>query len=228
MLEHPNRSGTAKKCSLKFLEEHTLPRWAEAINASLRAAQTLSDIDPLKTLVIGHSEGGIIATRVAAENSNVSHIGLLSTNGPTQLFDLVQTARDSGGVDESWQQKEERVREVYSLCARVLADPDSIARFAWGHPYRRWSSFLETSTLDKLLRSRARVYLIHGSDDKVVPVATFEVLRSELVRHHRDLTAELIEGAGHSLRITGQSVVNAMMAIFNRRLDWFQEAHTLK
>ena len=43
--------------SAEFLTEHTLPRWAEANCAALRAAWTLPNVDAKRTLAAGHSEG---------------------------------------------------------------------------------------------------------------------------------------------------------------------------
>lgn len=54
-LDEAQRPGSAEGCSPEFLAEHTLPRWAEAVGAAIRAAQTLPGIDTTKTLVIGHS-----------------------------------------------------------------------------------------------------------------------------------------------------------------------------
>ena len=199
------RGGDARPCTPEFHQEHTLERWAEAVSTAVRAAAGLGGVDTGKLLVMGHSEGGITAARVAAVNSAVSHVALLSSSGPTQLFDLAATGHD----------------DVYSEFAKIMAHPDSVQEFAWGHPYRRWSSFLSTSTLDELLRSRARIYLAHGAEDDVVPVAAFDVLRAELIRHARDVTTERIEQAGHGLRRRGQAQTAGMRAVFGRVVEWF-------
>src|SRR5579863_8961917 len=65
--QHPNQ-GTSVEGSLEFRREHTLERWSEAVSAALRAARSLPLADQTKSLLIGHSEGGITVARVAAEN----------------------------------------------------------------------------------------------------------------------------------------------------------------
>ncbi|HLK56069.1 MAG TPA: hypothetical protein VKU00_05880, partial [Chthonomonadaceae bacterium] len=42
-LDMPAQPGSATGCSQEFLEEHTLPRWAEAVGAAIRAVVTLPD-----------------------------------------------------------------------------------------------------------------------------------------------------------------------------------------
>src|SRR5262249_32516129 len=72
-LDTPKRFGGATEGSREFLEEHTLPRWAAANAAALKAALARPDVDPKRVLVVGHSEGGIVAARVAAEVPAVTH-----------------------------------------------------------------------------------------------------------------------------------------------------------
>jgi hypothetical protein len=56
-LDQSRQMGTAEGCSEEFLREHTLPRWAEAVAAAVRAA---AKSDTRKLLVIGWSEGAIV------------------------------------------------------------------------------------------------------------------------------------------------------------------------
>src|SRR5262249_11008654 len=84
----PKNPGSAAEGSAEFRREHALPRWVEAVNAAVLAAHRLEDVDWTRTLVVGHSEGGIVAAHVVAENPLVSHVAVLSGSGPTQLFDL--------------------------------------------------------------------------------------------------------------------------------------------
>jgi pimeloyl-ACP methyl ester carboxylesterase len=223
-LSDPGSRGVATHCSKEFLEEHTLHRWTVAIGTALKAAlQLTSNVSLDKLLAIGHSEGGIVAAHLAAEFPMVSHIAILSSSGPTQLFDLAEAARNLVSQGESIEERDRRVYEVYETFAKIQADPESILRFAWEHPFRRWSSFLATSTLDELLRSQAQVYVAHGSDDRTIPIAAFEVLRTELIRHGRKITAERFEGADHSFYVKDHSVDPPMSEIFQRILNWFME-----
>jgi erythromycin esterase len=221
----PRNPDSAEEGSAEFRREHTLPRWVEAVNAAVLAAHRLEDVDWTRTLVVGHSEGAVVAAHVAAVNALVSHVAVLSAGGPTQLFDLAEAASHVRPADSSPEDARGRVQAVRDGWARVLADPDSTDRFWLGHPHRRWSSFLKSSTLEGLLASRAPVFAAHGTTDTVVPAASFEVLRCELLGRGRDLVALTLEGRDHDLRRPGDAPGDAtgMGEVFGRAVAWFRE-----
>jgi pimeloyl-ACP methyl ester carboxylesterase len=221
-LDAPERPGSAIGASEEFLKEHTLQRWAEANVAALRAAWTLRGIDRSRTLVIGHSEGGIVAARVAAEAPEVTHIASLAGGGPTQLFDLAEFQAQPR-VDDKPGDAERRVAFVYTEWAKVLNNPQSIKEFWLGHPYRRWSSFLQRSVTEELLRSKAKVFLAQGAEDKSVSIRSFEVLLAELKGRGRDVTSERLAGADHGFRTSDmpQGSPDGMKGMFDRVLNWF-------
>jgi dienelactone hydrolase len=224
-LDAPARPGSAEGASEEFLTEHTLPRWAEANLAALRAAQTLPGIDATRTLVIGHSEGGIVAARVAAESPVVTHSASLAGGGPTQLFDLAET-RGQPRTDDKPGDADRRVREVHDGWAAVQKDPESVSKFWLGHPHRRWSSFLKHSVTEELLRGKAKIYLAQGAADTSVSVKAHDVLTAELRARGREAKVERLEGADHGFR-TGEMPKGSpagMEALLGRVLNWFLTA----
>ncbi len=221
-LDFPTRPGEAEEGSEEFLREHTLERWAEANVAALRATRALAGIDRGRTLVLGHSEGGLVAARVAAELPDVTHVASLSRGGPTQLFDLV-LSRSRPRPDDSPGDAGRRVEALYREWEQIRADPDSTTRFWMGHPYRRWSSFLQASLTEELLRTQARVYVAHGTRDGSTPVTSHDVLVAELRARGRDVVAERVEGADHTFAQPGEPPASAggMRALFQRIVAWF-------
>jgi erythromycin esterase len=221
----PKSPGSAEEGSPEFRREHTLPRWVEAINAAVWAAHRLEEVDWTRTLVLGHSEGGIVAAHVAAANPLVSHVAVLSSGGPTQLFDLMELATQAQPADHSPDDARRRVHAITDGWAKVLADPERADQFWLGHPYRRWSSFLRRSTVEGLLATRASVFAAHGTRDRVVPVASFDVLRAELTGRGRDLTALRLEGRDHEFRKPDDAPtdVSGLMDVFGRIVGWFGE-----
>jgi dienelactone hydrolase len=224
-LDAPARPGSAVGASEEFLKEHTLPRWAEANRAALRAVWTLPDIDPTRSLVIGHSEGGIVAAMVSAESPRVTHVASLAGGGPTQLFDLTEIRSRSGDGDNPGA-AERRVQNIYDEWEKIRKDPDSISKFWMGHPYRRWSSFLKHSVTEELLRTKAKIYLAQGTLDTAVSVRAHDVLVAELRARGRDVIAERIEGADHGFQAQEmpQGSPEGMQALFGRLLSWFMAA----
>lgn len=206
--------GAAEKCSAEFLREHTFERWAAAVDAAIKEVVKMPQIDTSRILVAGHSEGGDIAAKVAADNPGVTHVASLSAGGPTQLFDLIELARTAPGA------KGDPSAQFYQEWAKIVADPDSTTKFFYGHPYRRWSSFMRSSVLRELLRAKARIFIAHGSADTSVPVVSFDVLRAELVTHGKDVTAERIEGVGHSFSADPLDA-DGLRSIFTKMANWF-------
>jgi erythromycin esterase len=222
------RPGSAEESPVEFRREHTLPRWVEAVNAALQATQRLGDVDWKRTLVVGHSEGGIVAAHLAAANRLVTHVAVLSSSGPTQLFDLIELAGQARPADRSPTDARARAEEIHDGWAKVLADPDSEDRLWLGHPHRRWSSFLKTSTLEGLSASRAAIFAAHGTADKAVPVTSFDVLRAELTARGHDLVALRLEDCDHGFRKSDNppNSTRGFQEVFGRAIAWFQDKHT--
>ncbi|MBC8142121.1 MAG: alpha/beta hydrolase, partial [Armatimonadetes bacterium] len=94
----------------EFNREHTLERWAEANEAAIRAARKLPQISKERTLVIGHSEGGLVACRVVRDLPEiVTHVSTLAGGGGSQLFDVLSLARQGEFFDKVSPDPEQRV-----------------------------------------------------------------------------------------------------------------------
>jgi pimeloyl-ACP methyl ester carboxylesterase len=220
-LDWPTLPGTAQEGSKEFLKEHTLPRWTEANVAALKAVLAQPDVDSARVLAIGHSEGGIVAARVAAELPSVTHVAPLGCGGVTQLYSLMELARRRAPPGQA----DARVAQVLADWAKVQAKPDSIEDFWMGHPYRRWSSFLRHSVIDELKRSKAKVYLAHGTADEADAVQGFDVMYAELLAQGRDVTGERIEGGDHGFSLSGpKGQAEGMQKVFGNVMEWFLHA----
>jgi pimeloyl-ACP methyl ester carboxylesterase len=221
-LDSPQRPGSAEGARPEFLAEHTLERWVEANGAALRAAWNLPGIDRSRTLALGHSEGGLVVACLAANMPEVTHVASLAGGGPTQLFSLLERetrARPGDGPGDATKRRQ----AVFDECVKIEADPASTTRFWFGHPYRRWSTFLKHSVTNELLRTQARIYVAQGTADTSQPPTGHEVLVAELRAHGRDIHEELVEGGDHSFapRNSPPGPPRELQAMFGRILRWF-------
>lgn len=206
--------GDATTCRPEFLAEHTLERWTEAINASIKAAQELPGVDRSKTLVIGASEGGVVAVHATNMMPSITHAASIAGGGTNHLFVLAEYMRRKNLDAET---------EVYDCWAKIVRDPDSTTKTCWGQPYRWWSSLLKTSLIQECLQSRSALYLIHGTADEWTSIAAFDVLRAELAAKGRAAVFERIDGVDHSLIRPGETPGDGFTAAFGRILDWFSQ-----
>lgn len=209
--------------SEEFRFEHTLDRWAEAVAAATLAARRLPGIDSTRLLIVGHSEGGLVAARVAARLRGVSHVGILAGGGPSQLFDLRQLAREGKFFAEVSGDPARREAWLLAQWDSILADPESATRDFFGHPFRRWASFLRDSPIEELDRTSARVFVAQGSADAVVSRASFDSLVSHLTRLGPSPTVRLVAGADHSFAIqsAGAGPRDGWTEILATLLEWF-------
>ena len=209
--DHPDDSDVSA-CRPEFRAEFTLDRWAKTIADAIQAAQKLPGVDTSKTLVIGISEGGIVAMRVSNVSPVVTHAASLSGGGPVYLFHMAEFMR-SKGLDAE--------KEVYACWSDILKDPDSDTKFCWGQTYRQWSSFMKTSVIAEALKSHAHLYFAHGTADTQQTIAGFDVLRAELAAKQREAVFERIDGADHALDLPNQKVPEGLEAVFGRVENWF-------
>jgi pimeloyl-ACP methyl ester carboxylesterase len=214
-LDAPEHPGSAEEGSKEFLEEHTLSRWTEANMAALKAVMSKPEIDLTRIMVVGHSEGGDVAALIAAMIPAITNVAPLGCGGVTQLFDLAELARSNAAEG----QKEAAAHEIFDNWAKILKKPNSIDDFWMGHPYRRWSTFIPHSIVDDLKRTKAKIYLAQGTEDQSSSVVGFDVMFAELLAQGRDVTAERIEGGGHSFNVNGDS--RGIETVFRNVVEWF-------
>lgn len=91
-----------------------------------------------------------------------------------------------------------------------------------GHAYRRWASFCSHPPVEALLRTKARLFLAHGSADDSVPIEAFDLLCAELIRAGRtDVDIRRYAGRGHSLAPPGAARGGPPLAdLFDDILNW--------
>ncbi|HEY2709816.1 MAG TPA: alpha/beta fold hydrolase [Caulobacteraceae bacterium] len=203
--------GTATGCSSEFNQDFTAQRWLEALRAALADARKSPSVDPSRTLVLGHSEGAVMAAMLAGRDPMITDVVSFAGSGTSQLFDLLalayQTCTDQSAC----------IQDIERQARAIAAKPDSATDFAWGHPFKRWASFFKVNPAEELLRSHARVYLAAGTDDRNVPILSMEIAAATLLGAGRDVTVRRIPGADHSLGGGGDSTE----AEYQRALDWF-------
>ena len=209
----------------RFHEEHTLERWAEAVEAAIRAARELPQVSSERALVIGHSEGGLVACRVARDLPGiVTEVASIAGGGPTQLFDLVTLAREGEFFRELSDAPEVRVEFVLDGWRAARDDPDAADRFFFGFAHRRWTTFLATSPLRELRNVDARIYVAQGGADRAVDPASGDALYAQLFVDGKDVTYDRPERADHSFRDEARPDADGWLELHARIADWFLDA----
>lgn len=210
--------GSAIGCAGNFNKHFTYDTWLASLKQAVRHALSRPEVDARSVLVIGLSEGAPIAAGLARDLPEVSDVVLVGATGPTQLYDFAASIHLTKEDDA---EKVRRLEELNVNFSAISADPANTSKFIWGHPYLRWSSFFAQSTADNLARSKARVYLASGMQDKSVPILSTEVLYAQLRAQGRDVTFRRIPLAGHNLAPEGHAIPEASKE-FDAFIAWFE------
>jgi predicted esterase len=206
--------GSARTCSASFNEDFTAERWLVALQAALDDALQSPLIDRSKILVIGHSEGAVMADFLAGSDSRITDVVALGGSGTSQLFDFVANAYRCFDVSKC-------LEEISANVRAINADPNNASALAWGHPYKRWSSFFKLDPGEELLRSKARIFIGFGTADKAVPALSEEVAISRLVAAGRDITVRRVPDAGHSLTDDANPNYDDLRKVYDSAIAWF-------
>lgn len=194
--QQDGEAGSAAGCGDAFNRYFSYDTWLATLRRALRHALVQPQVDAGRVLVIGMSEGGALAAGLARAVPEVGAVALSGASGTTQLYDFVARIHGGSGSDAD---KARELAVLDATVADILADPASGSKFAWGHPYRRWSSFFAQSAGDNLLQARARVYIVSGMQDRSTPILSTEVMVAQLRGQGRDVTVKRVPTADHDL-----------------------------
>ena len=208
--------GTAKDCPAEFNRNFTFGTWLESLSRAYEHAQSLSWTEDHNSLVIGLSEGGTLAAALAEANDSVSHVAIVGGSGTTQLFDMI-VAQYTKTPDIA---ARVALDELTDAVAAVLDDPESSDKFLWGHPYKRWASFLTVSTIGMLERSEASVYILSAMGDRSVPPQSSELIFATLFVSGRTVEIRRLPNLGHSM-LSDDFGIASLEAEFKKIRDWF-------
>ena len=190
-----------------YVRNHPCTEQYGGLTLEHRVQDTVAQLEYLRTqawagpiLLAGFSEGSDVAAAVAADPKSRAHsLLLMSGAGASQFFDFINQHRTTGNASG--------VAQVFStLDAFVSGNPPENYL---GHAPERWRSFaINRTPMDTLLLSSIPVFVAHGDQDTNVPIASIDVLVTELMRKQpeRAIFYWSIPGADHSLRNNGVSI----------------------
>lgn len=204
-LEHPTTDSGSNIAD--YVKNNPCTEQYGGLTLKQRVKDTLTQLKYLRMqawagpiLLAGFSEGSDVAAAVSANpSSRIQSILLMSGAGASQFFDFIhqhRTAGDAPGV----------ARDFSTLDAFLSGNPP---KSYLGHTPERWQSFaIDSTPMDTLLLSSIPVFIVHGDQDTNVPIASIDVLVTELMRKQpeRAIFYWSIPGADHSLRSSGTSI----------------------
>lgn len=219
-LDNPGPAETIKNDA--FHQQHSLDRWAEAIEASIKASIRSGLADSSRILVMGHSEGGLVACKVANDLGKlVTHAANLAGGGDSQLYDLIFLARKGNFFMNISPEPEARAQYVLDEWKKIQTDPFNTREFFLGFSYLRWYSFMQTSCLEQLQDFYANIFIAQGSKDENLDPASADQLYAHLLSKNKRVTYDRLSNADHSFNDKDRPEFNGWKAEMEKIISWF-------
>ena len=188
-------------------EAASLQDYAEDVRAAVQFLRKRKDVDPRRIVVLGHSEGALVALLAASRDDDIAGLVLAaSPSGSGAELVLEQQAYLLGKMNMPEAERAQRIELQKRIQAAVLGEgtwdgiPEPLkqqAETAW------FQSFLRFTPESVMSRVKQPMLILHGEIDRQVPVHHADRL-AELARARRKGSAETVdvvklEGVNHLL-----------------------------
>ncbi|MCJ7811829.1 hypothetical protein MUP95_00730 [bacterium] len=154
-----------------------------------------------KIIAMGFSEGGILVTKLAAENKKITHLVSVVSTGLNQFYSSIINLRMDEAIGKmTHQETQAAIDSLFAVYKKIYSDPYNTEKWYYGHPYKRWGSFCNFIPLENLVKLDIPIYYINGSIDRSSPILQADYIMLEFLRLGKtNLTYTVLPGVEHSL-----------------------------
>lgn len=152
-----------------------------------------------RVIAMGFSEGGHLAVKLAAENSRITHLVSVISNGLNQFYSSIINRRiDAATGKMTHQEAQAAIDDLYATYKEIYSDPRNKEKWYYGHPYQRWGSFCGDIPLTHLVKLEIPILLLNGSSDRNNPILQSDYVMLEFLRLGKtNLTYHVFPGCDH-------------------------------
>ena len=154
-------------CGDKFHSSNNLKQWVSDYLSFIDAKVNESPVIPKNVILVGVSEGALVAVKVAAQSERVTHLAVIGSGGWSMresLNKLYEKGVFPVDIQSEWEE--------------VVKDSRSIEKKKYGHPYRWWSDIMDHTPIDDYLKLEIPILVGMGENDQSVPFESAEYLAS--------------------------------------------------
>ncbi len=163
--------------------------FADDVRSVLRWLRGRPDVASERIVLLGHSEGAMIAPMVAATDHRVG--GLILMAGPAQVGRDIILYQQRFAIDRDTALRTDAARDAAARDARAAYDSIAATR-PW------WSFFATYDPLPTARQVAAPVLILHGETDRQVTAEQAEVLGAAIRSGgNRDVTVRVFPGLNH-------------------------------
>ena len=150
----------------EYKQNFSLDWRAESASKIINNAIKKLPVDKSKILVIGHSQGGQVAPKVAVLNKKVTHVVLLNSNSLNHLYDFVLQERfNAFKGNTTFEQSQKNIDTLFSDYKNIFENSESREKLWEGETYFRWASFSKETPLENMLKLKIPILMIAGGKD---------------------------------------------------------------
>lgn len=212
------KGADGQACSDAYNQADTLERRVSDTLAFIEQEPKLKAMGARSLAILGFSEGGAVAPLVASRSPK---IGWLATGGSgglaqSQVF-LIFADRGVAPYAAPFS------REIFlKTFAAIKADPQSLDKEFFGHPYRYWSSHLFYDPLTTYARLDIPMIAAMGEKDDSEAIESGRALRDYFSAHpEKQFTFIEYPNAGHALQAPDKANLQDFIASL---AAWFKGA----
>lgn len=146
------------------IKQNTLDWRAES--ASYAISKLQKALKPTKIYVVGHSQGGQVAPKVAVLNKSVDKVVVMSANALDHIYDRILIARQKAANHLMTQEEAQYVVDsLFRVQKEIYQNPQSTEKEFWGETYNKWYSYSKTTPLENMLSLDIPILLIASGRD---------------------------------------------------------------
>ena len=176
-------------CPEGFDEWNHFPQWVDDHDWFVNKTLAGLPYKPKHILLLGVSEGGSVASALAARNPAVTHLAMIGHGGMKQADEL-----------RLLMSKQYPKLDMDGELAKVLAEPGNIEKHFLGQTYKYWAGQAFVDPLQFLLPLPVPIIVGFGTEDRSVPVESARLLERRFQEAGKsNLALELYPGADHFL-----------------------------
>lgn len=199
----PINYSTSYPLNQEYIQKYSLEWRAESASLIINEALKTLPVDKSKIVVIGHSQGGQVAPKVAVLNKKVTHVVLLNTNSLNHLYDFVLQERYFAlSGEQTYEQAQANIDSLFTEYKKIFAEPESRDKKWNEETYYRWASFSDETPLENMLKLKIPIYVISGGKDFWGSfIMNTDYVEIEFLRHKKtNLTYKVYPNANHFLQ----------------------------
>ena len=183
------KSSNERYKASEFAKENNTMDWrAESASKAIDYLLKVIKIDTSNIIVVGHSQGGQVAPKVAILNKKVKKIVMMASNSLDHIYDRILLARQQALNNQmTYEDAQYVVDSLLKVQKEIYNSPNDTKNQFWGQPFNKWYSYSKETPLENMLKLNIPILLIaSGRDIEGSYIANTDYAALEFIRKRKN------------------------------------------